>query len=217
MFVGKWNKSVILTYIGMAAAIWGMYCVIVPKKIALAFCCLIVAGVCDLFDGMVARRCKRTKEEKLFGIQLDSLVDVISFLALPTVILFGMSTSGIVQVLVAVSYCICGVARLGHFNIVSEEETGGSSAVKCYQGLPVTYAALIFPIAYLVLEYLLTGSLLAEGVLPEGSFVGGYSLVMMLTALFFVINVKIPKPRGIAYVFLMLLAVAVLVLFGMKM
>ena len=83
MIVGKWNKSVILTYAGLILAVLGMFLALTQEKINYAFCCLMVAGICDLFDGMVARRCKRTEEEKKFGIELDSIVDTMSFIALP--------------------------------------------------------------------------------------------------------------------------------------
>ena len=91
MIIGKWNKSVILTYIGLCFGILGMFFAFVSENILYAFSCLLVAGVCDLFDGVIARKCKRTKEEKLFGIELDSLVDVFNFIALPIAILFGMN------------------------------------------------------------------------------------------------------------------------------
>ena len=67
MFLGYYNKSVILTYIGAAAAVLGM-ALALSGKMKYAVLCLIVCGVADLFDGMIARRCKRTEEEKEFGI-----------------------------------------------------------------------------------------------------------------------------------------------------
>ena len=84
--VGMWNPSVILTYVGMAFAVLGMGFAFQGEDVAHPMICLIIAGVCDLFDGAVARRCKRTEEEKAFGIELDSLVDVLSFIALPITI-----------------------------------------------------------------------------------------------------------------------------------
>ena len=87
MFIGKWNKSVILTYIGLAFGILGIALTLLGVKTKYALMCLMVAGVCDMFDGTVARRCKRTKEEKEFGIQLDSLVDTGCFVMFPIIIL----------------------------------------------------------------------------------------------------------------------------------
>ena len=47
---------------------------------------LMFAGLCDMFDGKVARtKKKRTIEERHFGIQLDSLADVVSFGVLPAI------------------------------------------------------------------------------------------------------------------------------------
>ena len=64
MFIGKWNKSVILTYLGMAVAVAGIFLSFTGIDVKYAFVCLMVAGICDLFDGAVARKCKRTEEEK---------------------------------------------------------------------------------------------------------------------------------------------------------
>ena len=69
--IGKWNKSVILTYIGLTISVLGIMLVLFDVDLKYVMICLIVAGICDLFDGTVARRCKRTKEEKEFGIELD--------------------------------------------------------------------------------------------------------------------------------------------------
>ena len=42
--------------------------------------CLALSGLCDMFDGKIARRKKdRTEDEKKFGIQIDSLCDVVCF------------------------------------------------------------------------------------------------------------------------------------------
>ena len=73
MFIGKWNKSVILTYIGLGVAVTGMYIAIVLNNIIFSLMCLMISGVCDMFDGKIARMCKRDNEEIAFGIELDSL------------------------------------------------------------------------------------------------------------------------------------------------
>ena len=134
MILGMWNKSVILTYVGMAFAVAGM-CLAAGGCISYAYACLIVAGMCDLFDGAVARRVNRTEEEKQFGIQLDSLVDVMSFIALPVTIFCAMGMTKIWQIAVYVLYAVSGIARLGYFNVMTADENG---PVKYYTGLPVT-------------------------------------------------------------------------------
>jgi hypothetical protein len=81
MFIVKFNKSVIVTYLGVVFGCLSMYFAF--SKVAFAevnhirysLIFLMLAGVCDMFDGKIARMCKRTKQEKEFGIQLDSLAD----------------------------------------------------------------------------------------------------------------------------------------------
>ena len=53
MFIGKWNKSVILTYIGVLIACFGIYLALAGAPNC-ACICLIFAGVCDMFDGAIA-------------------------------------------------------------------------------------------------------------------------------------------------------------------
>ena len=93
-FLGYYNKSVILTYAGAAAAVAGMG-LACSGKIKAAVLCLIFCGVADLFDGMIARRCKRTDEEKEFGIQIDSLTDMASFALFPPVISYAVGNTGV--------------------------------------------------------------------------------------------------------------------------
>ncbi len=198
MLIGEWNKSVILTYIGMAFSVLGMFCVHTGNQ-SYAFACLIVAGVCDLFDGAVARKCKRNERQKLFGIQLDSLVDVMSFLALPVTICISIGMNQWYHILVLVLFCVCGIARLAFFNVVSE---GGDEPIKYYRGLPVTYTALIFPMAYLL-----------EAVMPSGLFVIIYTLLVVCVAILNILDIKVVKPKGIAYPLFALLAIVMLVVY----
>ena len=195
MFIGEWNKSVILTYIGMAAAVLGIYCVY-DSMIYRAFACLIVAGVCDLFDGAVARRCKRNENQKLFGIQLDSLVDVMSFLALPIVICIGIGMNKWYHLIFLTVFAICGIARLAFFNVVAENR---SEPVSYYRGLPVTYTALILPIVYLL-----------AFILEKNVMVWVMAAVILVIAFMNIFDFKVKKPRGLAYPCFAILAIVML-------
>ena len=198
MFIGEWNKSVILTYIGMAFAVLGIYCAH-ENMIYKAFCCLIVAGVCDLFDGAVARKCKRNENQKLFGIQLDSLVDVMSFLALPITICMGIGMNKWYHMLILIAFAICGIARLAFFNVVSESSDG---PVSYYRGLPVTYTALILSMVYL-LSFLL----------EESIIIWIMSATVLVIAFMNIFDFKVKKPRGSAYPCFALLAIVMLVVY----
>ncbi len=188
--IGEYNKSVILTYIGISISITGMWMAI-EGELRIAFLCLILAGICDLFDGVIARKCERSDRAKAFGIQLDSLADVIGFLALPCVI--GFSTLG-VSGSIGIFYVIAGIIRLAWFNVVTVEE----GAKGYFQGLPVTYAALILPVYYL-LHLISPQIFVLMGLVPVYLFIG----------IAFIVNVKIKKPRGLAYGFFALLAIGV--------
>ena len=201
MFIGKWNKSVILTYIGLAVSIFGILICFNnnEKSIGFAMSCLIIAGICDLFDGQLARKCKRTEQEKNFGIELDSLVDAIDFIALPIVIFLRLQMNTWYHYIIMVIFAICGIARLAYFNIMVEDN---NKPVKYYMGLPVTYTALIFPVFYL-LKY----------ILPLNIFSIIYTGLIAIVAVLNIINIKIIKPKGMAYLVFSLLAIIMLILY----
>jgi len=190
MFIGKYNKSVIITYIGVILSFCGMMFVY-QNEISYGMICLIFAGICDLFDGKVARMCKRNEEEKEFGKQLDSMADVFSFLAFPSVLGIVMLEKWMYPVLIL--YILAGIIRLSWFHITTKEEGNQTH----YFGLPVTYAALILPILYVI-------RLLAN---INGTYL--FSVGYFIIAVLFVLNVKIPKPKGIWYVIFSVMAVIV--------
>ena len=118
--IGKWNRSVIVTYAGMLLAVASMI-LLMSDLYKAAMLCFMGAGICDLFDGTIARMCKRTEEEKNFGIQLDSLVDVVSFIALPVVLMIKVCGVKWYSVIACALYVLFGVCRLAYFNVCQEE------------------------------------------------------------------------------------------------
>lgn len=92
-----------------------------------ALACLAFSGLCDMFDGKVARRKKdRTEDEKNFGIQIDSLCDVICFGAFPVLLAYRMGVNSIPGIFILMWYGMNGVVRLGFFNVMEtkrQEET----------------------------------------------------------------------------------------------
>ena len=196
MFIGKWNKAVILTYVGLAFSVVGMALAIGGYDIKYAFICLMLAGICDLFDGAVARMCDRDDEEKAFGVQQDSLVDAISFVAFPITILLSMGFNKIYHIAVYALFAICGVARLGYFNIKTADI---NKPAKYYSGVPVTYVAMVFPLAY-ILSFLM----------PE-KYMGPFVFLFVgAKAIFEILNIKIPKPGKTSYALFTILGIAML-------
>ena len=201
MLIGKYNKSVILTYIGLAVAIVGIYMTYYGdiSDISYAFICLVVAGVCDLFDGRVARMCKRDEDEKEFGVQIDSLVDVVSFLVLPACIGIRMYMAHLRVIhIIFVFYILCGIIRLAWFNMNANTE----GSVAYYLGLPVTYVALILPCIYAISLFVNIHPLI---------FIIAYILISFA----FILNIKIPKPTGIWYIIFSLMAIAIITIIAL--
>lgn len=193
LFLGYYNKSVILTYVGAISAVLGMVFSF-SGKMTFAVLCLIVCGVSDLFDGMIARRCKRTDEEKEFGIQIDSLTDMVSFAVFPVVLSIASGNTRWYHIAIYSFYVIAAITRLGYFNVSASV----SEPTAFYTGLPVTFASLIVVTAFLIGKIFGITNL----ILP---------ICLLIAAVLFILKIKIAKPRGIAYAFLGLLAIALAV------
>ena len=89
--IGFYNYTVILTYIGLVSTFIGITQVF-EENFMQAIFCLILSGVCDMFDGVVARTHKgRSEHAKKFGIQIDSLCDVICFGVFPAIINYAFT------------------------------------------------------------------------------------------------------------------------------
>ena len=183
-FIGFYDYTVILTYLSLASAFVGMSFAHQGHFTA-AVICLFFSGFCDAFDGMVARTKKnRTQDEKSFGIQLDSLCDVVSFGVLPGYLCRCMGVDGVFGMVCVCLYVVCAVIRLAFFNVLEgkrQQTEGGIN--KFYRGLPVTASSMIFPPVYL-LRFVLTPAVFA-GVLHG---------VLLLVAFLFVLDFKVPKP-----------------------
>lgn len=193
--IGKWNKSVILTYIGLGCSLIGMF--LARTNIAYTIIFLVLAGICDLFDGFIARKCKRNDEEKYFGMELDSLVDVISFGIFPIILFMGLGFIKFYHYFIYLFYLICTIARLAYFNITLE---AGDKPIKYYTGLPVTFAAMIFSLGWLV-----------SFVVSKNIFELFYLGLMLLTSIMYITKIKIKKPKGLFYLLFTVMAIFMII------
>ena len=203
--IGYYNYSEILTYLSAISAGIG---IIVSLNgtghpyMGVFF--LLFCGLCDAFDGKVARMKKdRSGQEKKFGIQIDSLSDLIAFGVLPACIGDAMIrvcptitevprlkqgdkfAFPVVVILFAVLmlYILAALIRLAYFNVTEEERQNTETDVrKSFVGLPVTTAALAFP-TVLLLQYLIPADLTLL-----------YFAVMLIMTVLFLAKIKVPKP-----------------------
>ena len=143
--LGFYNYTVILTYIGMLIGVFGMTRTMQGDLHGALFC-LMLAGFCDMFDGKIASTKVRTQSEKRFGIQIDSLSDLLCFGALPALIVHSIAPQNALALLMAGMYVLCALIRLAWFNVDEEERQNHSVLPReYYLGLPVTTIALFLP------------------------------------------------------------------------
>ena len=60
LWIGFYNYSVILTYLGLISSVIGMTQAL-EGKFGTAIACLVISGICDMLDGKVARAMDRTE------------------------------------------------------------------------------------------------------------------------------------------------------------
>ena len=144
--LGVYNYTVILTYFGMLVSFMGISFA-VNGDLRSALTCLMVSGVCDMFDGKIASTKVRTRQEKSFGIQIDSLSDLICFGVLPAMIVCRAAAHNPWVFAVSGAYLLCALIRLAWFNVDEEQRQSLTQEPRSvYLGLPVTTAALLLPL-----------------------------------------------------------------------
>ena len=195
--IGFYNYTVILTYASLLISTVGI-CLSASGHPYAALFCLLASGICDMFDGKIARTRKQsTDEEKRFGIQIDSLCDVICFGVLPACIGFSLASSAASYDRLAVwcvggLYILCALIRLAYFNVTEEtrQSTEGGRRTH-YQGVPVTTSAVIFPMVFAVSELCGLWSGLFASIAPWL-----YPAFLLITAVSFITPVSVRKPYG---------------------
>ena len=107
--IGFYDYTVVLTYISMMISMYGIT-LCMDGHFKRAIVCLALSGLCDMFDGKIARTKKnRTDEEKCYGIQIDSLCDIVCFGILPIVICYKIGITDIIGIVCLMIYGLAGL------------------------------------------------------------------------------------------------------------
>ena len=116
------------------------------EKFFFAAIAILLACVFDVLDGKVARLSGATSK---FGVQYDSLSDLVSFGVAPALLAYSWALRpyGRFGWLAAFLFVVCGALRLARFNVMS-----ASGETKYFKGLPIPAAASM--IALTILLYL---------------------------------------------------------------
>ena len=144
---------------------------------------LIFAMLFDLMDGRVARM---TKTQSAFGLQIDSLADVVSFGVAPSLLVYKwvLYRHPVAGLLTAFLFVACGAIRLARFNVLATSNTGASGKPSKYiVGLPIPPASGIL-ISLVVANQAVGGAIGAE------EYTGAIFAVTIVLSLFMVSNIK---------------------------
>ena len=137
-----------------------------------------------MFDGKIARTKKnRTDDEKSFGIQIDSLCDIVCFGIFPIILGYKLGMCKAYSIAILAFYGMAGVIRLAYFNVMeAKRQSETSENRKYYQGLPITSIAIILPL-FCTLRPLLGHRFLSE-----------LHICILTVGLLFIINFPLRKP-----------------------
>ena len=205
--IGFYDYTLVLTLLSLVSAVFGMTQAI-DGHAKIAILCLAFSGLCDAFDGKVARTKKnRTDDERSFGIQLDSLCDMVAFAALPAVICYLLGVRGYIGCIAISYYCICGIIRLSYYNVMEINRMQMEEpSQKVYYGLPITSITIILPMVFLL-----------ELVVPEDIFPVLLIAMLFVVGTCFILDFKIYRPGKlvlIGLVVVMAVVIAVIMIYA---
>lgn len=144
--LGFYNYTVIATYLGLISGVYGVFFAFGGKP-TIAILCLLFSGFLDMFDGKIAATKERTEDEKRFGVQIDSLSDLICFGVLPAAIGYGLGLTEWWYIPVACLYVLAALIRLAYFNVAEENRQKETTERRHqYNGMPVTLVSGFLPL-----------------------------------------------------------------------
>lgn len=189
MFIGYFSLANTITLLGLASSVVAVFCSS-QKMYPLAVVMLLIAGLCDMFDGRIARiTASRARREKIYGVQLDSLADVISFGVVPALISYNMGYREVLDLILYILFIICGAIRLAYFNTQALSDTPDLN-MKYFTGVPI-------PVSCVLLPFMILLSMLINN--PEVS-VWLFRAFFLFLGIAYILKIKIKKfgPKTLA-------------------
>jgi CDP-diacylglycerol--serine O-phosphatidyltransferase len=144
---------------------------------------LFLACLCDTFDGKIARSTpNRTASQRFYGVQLDSLCDVISFGVTPCFIAYSFGFDGWFDVLIYCLFVTCGTIRLAYFNTLSFENQG--KPMKTFRGIPIPMSTIVICTLFMLTTFI-----------PASITVWIFRIALIALALGYILNIRVKKPN----------------------
>ncbi len=173
------NLANLFTFVNITAGLLASY-FITKHNFFVAIILAWIGGAFDIFDGKIARKFSLSNE---FGIQLDSFADFLSFVLVPTFLIFEAVYSNlnniglILAAITSIYYVISGLRRLIQFNINAD----AGSVEKFFTGVPTPLGAILLWLTYLAFTY---------------GFIPYYAVLILMVLIGWSLNstLKIPHP-----------------------
>jgi len=178
-----------------------------PAQLYQASIAIIFAMFFDGFDGRVARL---TKTQSQFGVELDSLADVVSFGVVPGMLVYrwALSSLGFVGIFISFAFAACGALRLARFNVLAQRPHPGG--MRYFVGLPIPLAAGVV-VSMVIAHHVGQGGTLPQAArVPVAGLVVALSLLMVSTVRYRTFKDLRLTPRSIT-VFMLFCAGGVLI------
>jgi CDP-diacylglycerol--serine O-phosphatidyltransferase len=200
------SQKTILSYAGDVpniCSLVGLLCSVLAIYFALighfhgAMIGIIWAVFFDWSDGILARRMNgRTEDQGLYGAQLDSLIDIVSFGICPAIVLLSYGHFSPWYIPGAFIIVAAGVIRLSYFNVF------GLVDKSTYMGFPLDNNVIILVFTFLF-----------SGLFSHTAFSILIYILLMLLAVLNVAPIKTPKFAGRWYYALSAYAVTTSIIF----
>jgi len=195
-----WELPNVCSLAGLLAALLGLFFAIRGVYPA-AMMGLLWAVVFDWSDGLIARRMKgRTADQRSFGAQLDSLIDIVSFSVAPALLLLSVGHFSPWFVPGAFVILATGVIRLSHFNVF------GLLDDSTYRGLALDNNVIVLAALFVF-----------EPVIGRTFFAIVLYVVLMVLAALNVASIETPKFGGRWYYAVLLYAILLSAVYGWQL
>lgn len=150
MFIGIYSIANFITLMGLTSSVVACFLAGIGSfKFALFM--LFLACLCDTFDGRVARsNLNRTEKQKFYGIQLDSLCDLVSFGVTPCFIAFSFGFRGALDIIIYCLFIVCGAIRLAYFNTLANEPSANPKKNKGFRGMPIPMSCPLMTLLFML-------------------------------------------------------------------
>ncbi len=204
MFIGFYSLANFVTMFGLLSAITACF-LAANGDIKYAIYLMFLSLLCDMFDGKIARSQKnRTEEDRFYGVQIDSLCDVISFGVTPCFIAFSFGFDGPIDVLIYGLFVICGAIRLAYFNTLANKNQ--NRKMKYFRGIPIPMSTFLVTFLFVLTTFI-----------PANVSVWIFRLSYLALALAFILNIKVKKPnkkKGLIFLSIEIILLLILLIAG---